>query len=272
MLEDNINNMSNSLTHKTIWKNMFVILNDYELIKIFSDHSWNHVVQDHENLFYMDPAENRTPCRNSSVGLNHRRQESLQSVGSAGSYQSGSSESPRQPFSRQSSVGSERSSGSKSGLTRQFLNRERQHVDNHRHQYEHFQRDNALRLSDPSYAAFSENLHSENGHPKTSQRSRLKIPLTESNSSSVNITVSQSGKRKSVFMVPNVRNIDDINNLSGLELCEKLFGIKLCHYKQRPPRPNGSNVDHVLRDRKVIVQAVITDSQADICGQINRGM
>ncbi|XP_053398464.1 protein inturned-like [Mercenaria mercenaria] len=240
---------------------------------ITNDRSWNHVIQDQENLFYMEPTENAIQSnRNISVGMNHRRQESLQSVGSAGSYQSGSSESPRQPFSRQSSMGSERSSGSKSGITRQYQqHRERSLPDNQRYHYEHFQRDNALRLSDPSYAAFSENLNSENGHHKTSQRSRMKIPLTVDNSSTANLTVSQSGKRKSVLMIPDVRNIDDISNSFGLDLCEKLFGIKLCHYKQRPPRPNGASVDHVLRDRKVIVQAVIPDSQADICGQINRG-
>lgn len=221
----------------------------------------------------MGQSEN-TPAtsRNSAGGISHRRQESLQSVGSAGSYQSGSSESPRQPFSRQSSLGSEKSSGSRSGVPRHHQPlRERPAVNNQNLHYNTVQRDNALRQSDPSYDTFQETLSSSNGTHKTSQRMRMRIPLTVDNSSSVNMTVSQSGKRKSVLMVPNMRNVDDITNSSGLDLCEKLFGIKLCHYKQRPPHPNGANMDHVLRDRKVIVQGVIPDSQADICGQINRG-
>lgn len=84
-------------------------------------------------------------------------------------------------------------------------------------------------------------------------------------------TYSQSGKRKSVLMNPNIRNVEDFSKAQGVELCEKLFGIKLCHYKQKPPRPNGASVDQVLRDRKVIVQGVVEDSQADICALINRG-
>lgn len=243
--------------------------------QITNDRSWNTVVQDNENLFYMEQPGNPAAGRNSSVsyvGLNHRRQESLQSVGSAGSYQSGSSESPRQPFSRQSSVGSERSSDSRSGAHRQYQqHRERPVISSQNHRYGHFQRDNALRLSDPSYDSFRENLNSENGINKTSQKVRMKIPLTAENGGSAHVTVTQSGKRKSVVMVPDIKNVNDISNSSGLDLCEQLFGIKLCHYKQRPPHPNGANMEHVLRDRKVIVQGVVQNSQADICGQINRG-
>ena len=80
-----------------------------------------------------------------------------------------------------------------------------------------------------------------------------------------------SGKRKSFYMVPDIRNVSNISNLSGIILCEKLFGIILCQYKHRPPKPNGSNFDQLLRDRKVIVQDVVNDSQADICGNIHRG-
>lgn len=211
------------------------------------------------------------------MGTNHLRQESYQSVGSVGSNQSGSSESPRQPFSRQSSMGSDRSSysNSQSATTRQYQQtKDRSLLEYHQRQQnvEQFQRDSSVRQSDPSYAAFSKNLNTENGPHKTSQKLRMKIPLTaELSSSIVTSSVSQSGKRKSVFMVPDLKNVGNISNSSGVSLCEMLFGIKLCHYKERPPRPNGACVDQVLRDRKVIVQGVVTDSQADICGQINRG-
>lgn len=79
-----------------------------------------------------------------------------------------------------------------------------------------------------------------------------------------------AGKRKSFHMVPNLQNVSNVLNLSGSVLCEKLFGIILCQYKHRS-KPNGSNIDQVLRDRKLIVQAVVPDSQAHACGHIHRG-
>lgn len=254
---------------------MSYCLQDLHVQLLFSDDVWNHVVQDHENLFYTEPLGSNLPMyRDSSMGMNHMRQESYQSVGSVGSNQSGSSESPRQPFSRQSSMGSDRSSYSQPATTRQYQQtKDRSLLEYHQRQQhsEQFQRDSSVRQSDPSYAAFSKSLNTENGPHKTSQKLRMKIPLTAEPSSSINVAVSQSGKRKSVSMVPDLKNVGNISNSSGVSLCEILFGIKLCHYKQRPPRPNGASVDQVLRDRKVIVQGVVTDSQADICGQINRG-
>ena len=79
-----------------------------------------------------------------------------------------------------------------------------------------------------------------------------------------------SGKRKTFHMVPDLQNVSNVVNLSGIILCEKLFGIILCQYKQRT-KPNGSNIDQLLRDRKVIVQAVVPNSQAHLCGHIHRG-
>lgn len=80
-----------------------------------------------------------------------------------------------------------------------------------------------------------------------------------------------SGKRKTFYMMPNLQNVSDVYNSSGNVLCEKLFGIILCQYKHRPLKPNGSNLDQILRDRKVIVQALVPDSQAHVCGHIHRG-
>ncbi|KAL4229728.1 hypothetical protein ACF0H5_010116 [Mactra antiquata] len=247
-----------------------------------NDDSWNHVVQDHENMFYTEPVDNNTQVhRISSISINHRRQESFQSVGSVGSYHSGSSESPRQFSSRQNSirsdginsdhVGSDHSGNSHAAIGRHFLQSKDRLPDWQRP--ENFQRENVLRQSDPSYLSFSHNLNSENGPHRTSQRLPFKTQqnCNFNQSSNSGLTVSQSGKRKSVNMVPNLKHIDDVQTSSGLVLCEKLYGIKICHYKQKPPRPNGANMEMVLRDRKVIVQDVIADSQADICGQINRG-
>lgn len=241
-------------------------------------------MRDHENMFYTEPVENNTQVHKiSSINVNHRRQESYQSVGSVGSYHSGSSESPRNQSSRQNSlgsdrigsdhIGSDRSGHSLGGMARHYLQVKDRTLPDHQ-RLEHFQRDNTLRQSDPSYHSFSHNLNSENGPPKTSQRLPVKLQQNHSfnHSNTSGLNVSQSGKRKSVNMVPNIKSVDDIPNLSGVTLCEKLYGIKLCHYKQKPPRPNGANMDMVLRDRKIIVQGVIPDSQADICGQINRGI
>ena len=79
-----------------------------------------------------------------------------------------------------------------------------------------------------------------------------------------------SGKRKTFQMVPDLQNVSNVVNLSGIVLCEKLFGIILCQYKQRT-KTNGSNIEQLLRDRKVIVQAVVPNSEAHLCGHIHRG-
>ena len=79
-----------------------------------------------------------------------------------------------------------------------------------------------------------------------------------------------TGKRKTFQMVPDLQNVSNVVNLSGIILCEKLFGIILCQYKHRT-KPNGSNIEQLLRDRKVIVQAVVPNSEAHLCGHIHRG-
>ncbi|KAL3880858.1 hypothetical protein ACJMK2_033064, partial [Sinanodonta woodiana] len=81
----------------------------------------------------------------------------------------------------------------------------------------------------------------------------------------------QSGKRKSLSLSPDFSDVDSMLSISGIDLCKKLFGIVLCQYKQTPLRPNGSSIDHVMRDRKVIVQGVVQGSQAEKCCQIFRG-
>ncbi|KAK3577265.1 hypothetical protein CHS0354_030550 [Potamilus streckersoni] len=81
----------------------------------------------------------------------------------------------------------------------------------------------------------------------------------------------QSGKRKSISLSPDFSDVDNMLSTSGIDLCKKLFGIVLCQYKQTPSRQNGSSIDHIMRDRKVIVQGVVHGSQAEKCCQIFRG-
>lgn len=209
--------------------------------------------QDRENLFYTETRDSQyTGVQDESAY--HSRQASYQS---AGSCHSSNSDSPRHNFHRHGSRGSNTSDRIKTGGGNIYSS-------------DQFQRDVVLRQSDQSYEGFSRNISTRNhGSPRISQR----VP-TNTNNGLKNLPVpaySQSGKRKSVFMNPNTRHVDDVNKFHGVELCEKLFGIKLCHYKQKPPRPNGASVDPVLRDRKVIVQGVVENSQADICNLINRG-
>jgi len=226
---------------------------------------WTSAVQDSGHLFYSEPAEGVISYPRQDESAYHSRQASYQSTGS---HHSSNSDSPRLQFhrhgSRTSNVVNQHSPYNGSQELRQ---------GSANSEYS-FKRDITLRQSDQSYTGFSMNLNrnvEQQGPPKTSQR----IPSKHSGSHAINgssaAVYSQSGKRKSVIFVPNRLNVSDLQQCQGVELCEKLYGIKLCHHKQKPPRPNGASVDQALRDRKIIVQGVVEHSAADICGQINRG-
>jgi len=215
----------------------------------------NNIHPEREILFYTEARDNPYSGIQDESAY-HSRQASYQSQNS---YHSNNSDSPRQNFQRHGSKSSNKSDHSRTVAASPLAG-------------DQFHRNISLRQSDQSYEGFSRNLNTQDYHgpPKTSQ----KVPLkTTSNGlkTVLSSTYAQSGKRKSVLLQPNVRNIDNLSTAHGVELCEKLFGIKLCHYKQKPPRPNGANVDQVLRDRKVIVQGVVEGSLADICNGINRG-
>lgn len=207
-----------------------------------------------EILFYTETRDNPY-SGNQDESAYHSRQASYQSVGS---YHSNNSDSPWPNLQRHGSHNSNKSE-------------QLRKVGRNLYTEDQFQRNFPLRQSDQSYEGFSRHLNSQDlGPPRTSQR----LPLKTTNNGLKTVSGTnyyQSGKRKSVFMNPNIRNVDNLGTAQGVELCEKLFGIKLCHYKQKPPRPNGASVDSVLRDRKVIVQGVVDGSQADICNLINRG-
>ena len=246
------------------------------------DSGWTGFLQDHGNLFYIEsaqPLENNIRTRSP---LSMARAEQNDSHAVPVSYLSDTNGSSRVnpnmgymmggAIERQSSADNESVGSSDSS----YLN-ERHQFD--RNVLSRFNRNDRQRnsdgssQSDHSYTTFSEYLDASNGPPKTSQKRQANSnhKMTGSNSSSITANKNQSGKRKSIVMVPNLKNVTDVYSCSGILLCEKLFGIKLCNYKDKPPRPNGSSVDQILRDRKVIVQGVVPDSQADICSQIHRG-
>ncbi|XP_056010504.1 protein inturned-like isoform X3 [Ostrea edulis] len=79
-------------------------------------------------------------------------------------------------------------------------------------------------------------------------------------------------KIKHVYLVPNIRNCSS-SDKSGIILCEKLFGIVLCQYNQRTPQPmlNGTTLEKLVRERKIIVQDVLQASPAKQSAQIFRG-
>ncbi|XP_069129430.1 protein inturned-like isoform X2 [Argopecten irradians] len=74
-------------------------------------------------------------------------------------------------------------------------------------------------------------------------------------------------KIKHVYLSPNYKNCKN-GQMSGIKLCEKMFGIKLCQYNDKTRVNNNNNV---VKDRKVIVQAVVPGSAAEKCRQIHRG-
>lgn len=248
---------------------------------------WAEIVQDHGNLFYSEPITRNDSSgnypRNVTGNYHHARQASYQSVASfqsGSSYQSGSSESTCQNFKRESSTESERGlSSSQNSRYDEMPSRQSiqvtEGIDGQTNS-DNFSRNNDIRLANPSYA-FPQNLVANMDHSQTSQRIPVNISIpngsnvTDNSANATNLTVSKSGKRKSVVMVPNFSNIDDVANSSGVILCEKLFGIKLCNYNKKPPRPNGANIEQMLRNRKIIVQEVVDHSQAKKCAQISRG-
>ncbi|XP_033742294.1 LOW QUALITY PROTEIN: protein inturned-like [Pecten maximus] len=74
-------------------------------------------------------------------------------------------------------------------------------------------------------------------------------------------------KIKHVYLSPNYKNCKN-GQMSGIKLCEKMFGIKLCQYNDKTRVNNNNNI---VKDRKVIVQAVVPGSAAEKCRQIHRG-
>lgn len=84
---------------------------------------------------------------------------------------------------------------------------------------------------------------------------------------------------KDVLLVPDFsRHADSSSNkANGAELFELLLGIVLCRYKQRPGAGGGAlngEVGDALREnkeRKLVVQGVVTGSAADKSGNVHRG-
>ncbi|XP_060070225.1 protein inturned-like isoform X2 [Ylistrum balloti] len=82
------------------------------------------------------------------------------------------------------------------------------------------------------------------------------------------INQEHGGKIKHVYLSPNYKNCKNGGQMSGIKLCEKMFGIKLCQYNDKTRVNNNNNI---VKDRKVIVQAVVPGSAAEKCRQIHRG-
>ena len=75
-------------------------------------------------------------------------------------------------------------------------------------------------------------------------------------------------KLKCVILTPNFKHIRN-NDIPGIKLCEKMFGIKFCQYNDKVQRVNYNN--NVVKDRKIIVQGVVPGSPAETCRLIHRG-
>ncbi|GFN81526.1 protein inturned-like [Plakobranchus ocellatus] len=96
---------------------------------------------------------------------------------------------------------------------------------------------------------------------------------SEANSSSASLSApasinSKGGKErriKHILLSPEYRFLSG-NETSGVEICQKLFGITVFEYS------NGkADRQHVYRDRKLVVQGVIEGSKAFLSGNISRG-
>ena len=236
---------------------------------------WNSFVQDHGDLFYVE-SESNTPRnrRRQDQQLKRHFSYNLPSQDEATADAALKQGLKNSRFAKSHSnydhdeVTGESDSAYGSGQNSHPTSREKRtarlHLDINRNkdepQFNHVTQNHRISASTEVLNSDSRNLSSKqrNSQSRSSGSYSFSPPVL-------------SGKRKSIYMVPNLQNVSYISNVSGIVLCEKLFGIVLCQYKQRPPKPNGSNFDQLLRDRKVIVQAVVNDSQADICGSIHRG-
>ena len=70
---------------------------------------------------------------------------------------------------------------------------------------------------------------------------------------------------KNIILNPEYRLLSG-NETSGVEICQRLFGITVFEYS------NGkSNRHHMHRDRKLVVQSVVEGSKAFLSGNISRG-
>lgn len=84
--------------------------------------------------------------------------------------------------------------------------------------------------------------------------------------------VSKPKKQKEVLIMANPRNCQSVTNEdNGVTYCEKLFGIILCQYRPRVPNGGLEDYSRVKKDRKLIVQGVVTGSEAEKSQQIHRG-
>lgn len=79
-----------------------------------------------------------------------------------------------------------------------------------------------------------------------------------------------NSNRKDIFLLPKL--CDEKDDISDVELFEKLFGIVLCSYNLKLPKTNSvKNKPQALNDRKLIVQKVVIGSQAQRTQNIHKG-
>ncbi|GFS15845.1 protein inturned-like [Elysia marginata] len=107
------------------------------------------------------------------------------------------------------------------------------------------------------------------GSKKNSQNNSLSQAQASSISSSASgMNDGAGGKErrvKHIVLNPEYRLLSG-NETSGVDICQKLFGITVFEYS------NGkSNRHHTQRDRKLIVQSVVEGSKAFSSGNISRG-
>lgn len=86
--------------------------------------------------------------------------------------------------------------------------------------------------------------------------------------SSVDSSPTKPVKIKHVYITPNSYSCRNGENLTGIALCDKLFGITLYHYNHRQSRNSG---EMTYKERKLLVQHVSMSSPAGRSQQIHRG-
>ncbi|XP_059157206.1 protein inturned-like [Physella acuta] len=73
------------------------------------------------------------------------------------------------------------------------------------------------------------------------------------------------GRIKNIMLVPDHRSLTG-NESSGVEICRKLFGLIIFEYSNGKAKGN-----HIIKDRKLIVQGVVEGSRSYKSGRIHRG-
>ena len=106
---------------------------------------------------------------------------------------------------------------------------------------------------------------------KNTQSISLSQPQTSSATSLASASISNGGAKgkerriKHIILNPEYRLLSG-NETSGVEICQKLFGITVFEYS------NGKSNHHPThRDRKLVVQSVVEGSRAFCSGNISRG-